>query len=551
MRALVASGSPARARVTLRSSSRAVLPRRFSLATSRRGRPQGSRASSWPLAAFGPGASGFRGQGEYFTHVVKPGENMSFIADDYRTTVEALRLANGLRHASGDVIYEGQRVRVPVTGANRDVVELARERAVAAAERAAAADAAKLPRRPSPSAASSAAAASAYPPPADPKSWGPPYSHMRRGEVTPLTRLEVEAMLPRRGLGSNARLKKPAADVSADALDDLASARAADVLLLVEIPDCEWCAATRPAFRQLAKSRASTDPRATRVCAFEAKTPEDRQWAHKHLAAHSFPTVIALPRRGGVYKYGGDDRSVPFISAFADQAFSAAHSVGAPPRSASAEALSPASPAQALAGAFSGVLARAVGAEAAGVVGVAANAVAPYALVSAGVALFLSAALKLVGGEKSAAARDGRAGSRLDAAGAFGRGGPGAAEVSPRGPPPLVNPATGEPIAPAAAARFEASELAAREARAERRRAEAEARRLSREEAKADADAIPAGASVETLAEWVGMVEEEMGEIARRFAFLVSAWVRLQVRLWRARFAPPPKTNAGGGYEYP
>ena len=42
-----------------------------------------------------------------------------------------------------------------------------------------------------------------------------------------------------------------------------------------------------------------------------------------------------------------------------------------------------------------------------------------------------------------------------------------------------------------------------------------------------------------------------MGEIARRFAFLVSAWVRLQVRLWRARFAPPPKNNAGGGYEYP
>jgi len=525
MRALVASGSPARARVTLRSSSRAVLPRRFSLATTRRGRPQGSRAS-WPLAAFGPGASGFRGQGEYFTHVVKPGENMSFIADDYRTTVEALRLANGLRHASGDVIYEGQRVRVPVTGANRDVVELARERAVAAA-------------------------ASAYPPPVDPKSWGPPYSHMRRGEVTPLTRLEVEAMLPRRGLGSNARRNKPAADFSADTLDDLASARAADVLLLVEIPECEWCAATRPAFRQLAKSRASTDPRGTRVCAFDAKTPEDRQWAHKHLAAHSFPTVIALPRRGGVYKYGGDDRSVPFISAFADQAFSAAHSVGAPPRSASAEALSPASPAQALAGAVSGALTRAVGAEAAGVVGVAANAVAPYALVSAGVALFLSAALKLVGGEKSAAARDGRAGSRLDAAGAFGRGGPGAAEVSPRGPPPLVNPATGEPIAPAAAARFEASELAAREARAERRRAEAEARRLSREEAKADADAIPAGASVETLAEWVGMVEEEMGELARRFAFLVSAWVRLQVRLWRARFAPPPKTNAGGGYEYP
>ena len=73
----------------------------------------------------------------------------------------------------------------PRDGRERDVAELARERAVAAAERAAAADAAKLPRRPSPSAASSAAAASAYPPPVDPKSWGPPYSHMRRGEVTP------------------------------------------------------------------------------------------------------------------------------------------------------------------------------------------------------------------------------------------------------------------------------------------------------------------------------------------------------------------------------
>ena len=351
-------------------------------------------------------------------------------------------------------------------------------------------------------------------------------------------------MLPRRGLGSNARLKKPAAaDVSADALDDLASARAADVLLLVEIPDCEWCAATRPAFRQLAKSRASTDPRATRVCAFEAKTPEDRQWAHKHLAAHSFPTVIALPRRGGVYKYGGDDRSVPFISAFADQAFSAAHSVGAPPRSASAEALSPASPAQALAGAFSARAAAPSG----GPPGPSAwpRTRSRQALVSAGVALFLSAAQARRRREKRGG-RGRRAGSR-DAAGAFGRGGPARRRffLAARR---RREPGDGRADRAAAAARFEASELAAREARA-RRRAEAEARRLSREEAKADADATPRGERGDA-AEWVGMAEEEMGEIARRFALLVSAWVRLQVRLWRAVRAAA-QNNAGGGYEYP
>ena len=131
-----------------------------------------------------------------------------------------------------------------------------------------------------------------------------------RGEETPLTRLGRRRCSPERR-GARARLKKPAAaDVSRTPSTTSRARRRGHVLLLVEIPDCEWCAATRPAFRQLAKSRASTDPRATRVCAFEAKTPEDRQWAHKHLAAHSFPTVIALPRRGGVYKYGGGTASV-------------------------------------------------------------------------------------------------------------------------------------------------------------------------------------------------------------------------------------------------
>ena len=228
--------------------------------------------------------------------------------------------------------------------------------------------------------------------------------------------------------------KPAAADVSADALDDLASARAADVLLLVEIPDCEWCAATRPAFRQLAKSRASTDP-ARRACARSRRRRPKIASGRTNTSPRTASRPSSPPRRGGVYKYGGDDRSVPFISAFADQAFSAAHSAGAPPRSASAEALSPASPrrrsrAPSPARSLAPSARRPPGSPARPRTRSRRTRWSPRASPCSRRRRSSSSA------ERSAAARDGRAGSRLDAAGAFGRGGPGAAEVSPRGPPP-------------------------------------------------------------------------------------------------------------------
>ena len=73
---------------------------------------------------------------DYWTHITKPGENLHFIGVDYGVTVEALRLANGLRHATGDVIYEGQEIRIPVTDGNREKIELIRAKAIVAKEQA-------------------------------------------------------------------------------------------------------------------------------------------------------------------------------------------------------------------------------------------------------------------------------------------------------------------------------------------------------------------------------------------------------------------------------
>ena len=84
---------------------------------------------------------------DYWTHITKPGENLHFIGVDYGVTVEALRLANGLRHATGDVIYEGQEIRVPVTDGNRDKIELIRAKAIVAKEQAIARAAAERARK--------------------------------------------------------------------------------------------------------------------------------------------------------------------------------------------------------------------------------------------------------------------------------------------------------------------------------------------------------------------------------------------------------------------
>ena len=126
------------------------------------------------------------------------------------------------------------------------------------------------------------------------------------------------------------------------------------------------------------------------------------------------------------------------------------------------------------------------------------------------------------------------AAAHLDAAG-FGSPRP---WVRRRSPP---RPAT---LAPAAAARSKSAAAAAKEERKRLRRDERARRK--------DDAAIPFGASVEKLAEWIQMVESELGDLVRRFFFLLGAWFRLQNRLWRARFAPPPRgSGSGSGSEPP
>ena len=215
-----------------------------------------------------------------------------------------------MRHATGDVIYEGQEIRVPVTPDNHGVIELIRAKSIVAKNAESTKTASTSSKRPAaPAAASkpaSNARANAKPVPSDPSTWTAPYRSLKRGAVNTLDRSQIETMLPRKG---------PAPP----GLEHARSQRDADIFLLVEMPDCEWCAKTRPAWTQLAKAREKSDPDA-RVCVFVAATPDDRAWADKHLAAHSFPTIIAMPKRGGVYKYGGVERTPALLGAFADEA---------------------------------------------------------------------------------------------------------------------------------------------------------------------------------------------------------------------------------------
>ena len=154
-----------------------------------------------------------------------------------------------------------------------------------------------------------------------------------------------------------------------------------------------------------------------------------------------------MPKRGGVYKYGGVERTPALLGAFADEACRAIPpATSVPPRL---------SPSQSVANAVATSLVDAVGVEAAGAVGGAAQVATPFVLAGAGIALFVSTALKFVevafgpGRRRDARGEPLRgsaqtAAARLDAAG-FG-------EPAPVGPPPLTT-ASGEPIAPAAAAR--------------------------------------------------------------------------------------------------
>ena len=351
--------------------------------------------------------------------------------------------------------------------------------------------------------------------------------------------------------------------------------RDADVVLLVEMPECEWCARVRPTWRRLAETfgdaaagrapaAASAAARDVRVCAFLASSPEDRAWADTHLAAHAFPTVIAMPKRGGVYKYAGADRDLPKLRAFADAAFRS----GAPSRAVarpSAEhlassALNALAPNIQVADTVERALVGVVGAKTASIAADAVATATPFALFGFGVALFLSAFRRALAGAFGLPAPRGGAGARApaNAASAYyesGDGGPGgsaqaaaarldaaglgyaeAADASPR--------ASGAPIAPAAAARSQSAREAERAALESERR-----RTMERSDLRArrrDETAIPKGASTEKLGEWIVMVEQELGDIFRRFFFLLGAWFRLQRRLWGARFAPPPRPGGEG-----
>ena len=520
-------------------------------------RPLGLRGRDAPTRV--AAARAYAPAADYWTHITKPGENLHFIGVDYGVTVEALRLANGLRHATGDVIYEGQEIRVPVTDGNRDKIELIRAKAIVAKEQAIARAAAERARK----TGNKQCARKQDKAPDGSEAWRAPYRSMRRGEVTAVTRAEVEAMMPKPG-------------PSPPGLEHARGLRDADVVLLVEMPECEWCARVRPTWRRLAETfgdaaagrapaAASAAARDVRVCAFLASSPEDRAWADTHLAAHAFPTVIAMPKRGGVYKYAGADRDLPKLRAFADAAFRA----GAPSRAVakpSAEhlassALNALAPNIQVADTVERALVGVIGAKPASVAADAVATATPFALFGFGVALLLSTFRRALAG---AFARPPGGGTRArgvaDAASAYyesGAGGPGgsaqaaaarldaagfgypaAADEGPR--------ASGAPIAPAAAARSQSAREAERAAvESERRRTMEQSDPRAR---RRDETAIPKGASVEKLGEWIIMVEQELGDIFRRFFFLLGAWFRLQRRLWGARFAPPPRPGSGEAF---
>ena len=177
----------------------------------------------------------------------------------------------------------------------------------------------------------------------------------------------------------------------------------------------------------------SAGARDVRVCAFLASSPEDRAWADTHLAAHAFPTVIAMPKRGGVYKYAGADRDLPKLRAFADAAFRA----GAPSRAVtkpSAEhlassALNALAPNIQVADTVERALVGVIGAKPASVAADAVATATPFAFFGFGVALLLSTFRRALAG---AFARPPGGGTRArgvaDAASAYyesGAGGPG------------------------------------------------------------------------------------------------------------------------------
>ena len=472
---------------------------------------------------------------DFYTHNTKPGENLHFIGLDYGVSVEALRNANGLRHSTGDVIYEGQEIRIPVIETNRQKIELIRAKQIVARENAnakAAAERAKKQGNTGKTGTNKKGSTDV-----SNNAWRAPYRGLKKSQVTAVSRAEVEQMLPEPG-------------PSLPGLEHARGLRDADVLLLVEMPECEWCGRVRPTWRKLAETQPAVSD--VRVCSFLASTPEDRAWADTHLAAHAFPTVIAMPKRGGVYKYAGVDRDLPKLKAFADAAFKTGAPLPAMGKQSQthlgSSALEALAPSIAVADAVERALVNVVGAKPAAHAADAVATTTPFVLFGFGVGLFVNAIRKALANMLPSRSKRNGPGSYYES----GVGGPGgsaqaaAARLDASGfggvaaeDFPVPTNLSGEPIAPAAAERYKS----AREA--ERVVLENERRRVMEERAQQrDDGAIPKGASVEKLGEWILMVESELGDIARRFFFLCGAWFRLQKRLWGARFAPPPRESA-------
>ena len=329
---------------------------------------------SVPTRAFGSSSSRATAK-DYHTHIVKPGENLSYIARDFATSISALREANGMRHATGDVIYEGQEIRVPVTPDNHGVIELIRAKSIVAKN----AESSKT--------ASTSSKATRAP---------------RRRLQARLRRQSQRQARPVRSLHLDSPLPFPQArrrqhpQPLADRDDappkgpappgSRARPLAARRRHLPPRRDARLRVVRQDAPRvSVAKAREKSDRRASAV--FVAATPDDRAWADKHLAAHSFPTIIAMPKRGGVYKYGLEHMPA-LLGAFADEACRAIPpATSVPPRL---------SPSQSVANAVATSLVGAVGVEAAGAVGGAAELATPFVLAGAGIALFVTTALKFV-----------------------------------------------------------------------------------------------------------------------------------------------------------
>ena len=512
------------------------------------------------------------GSQKYVEHLIQPGDSLWKIAMDYNSTVDEIRAANGVKDKAG-MIYQGKTLRVPVNSIQQSnatpvadpvktLVPPKKPRNLFAKEEPVFGPAPTAPPKKIERKAEEPKANKAEPAPKETKkptknknvgargdipsrdaqkgqeAWRAPFQHMAKGKITPLTKTDVESLLPRKVfLGVS-----PAGDASAP--------RDADVLLLVEVPDSDACMAAYPTWKQLAERLGRSAPN-VRVCAFSAETDAAKQWAGRHLAATSHPTFVAMPRAGGVYKFGGETATLELLRKFADEAFKKQNK-----RNAKSDEKSPpnvtrggrggrvrhpmdkphaSSEYYRGIGTTGGPVGAVVDASVQGAANVARMA-APLAIISLVVGFFMATALRILDlafGESSAKVAGSAVGGSASAAAAR------LAAVVEESGDATTYPGTpvdsrGRAIAPGAAARRSSVEAQTRLARERAAAREMRARAALRD----DGDAIPSGASAAKLIEWIRVVESEMRDLWRRFVFLFWAWIRLQRRLLLARFKP-------------